>query len=176
AVTHDDNTGYDFAHAIEIGNAAAQVGPPYHLANVLDTDLRSSVAEAQRNGFKIRERTRVTAAANHVLLAAKFEQSSTGFVVAATNRLDHAANRDAVSPQTIWVEIYLVLACVTANWCNFGHARHRPEVIVQIPVLIRTQIGQAMFSRCIHQCVLKNPPESGSIRPKFGLNPLRQSW
>ena len=175
AVAHDDDTGDDVARAIQIGDAAPQVGPHRHLANVLDADLRTVVGDAQRDVLEILERARVTAAANHVLRAAEFKQSSAGLLVAAAYRLHHAAHRDAVRPQTVRVEVHLVLARVTADWRNLGHARHRPEVITQVPILIRAQIGEAVLARGVHQGVLIYPPQTRGIGAELGCHPFRQT-
>jgi len=175
AVAHDDDTGDDVARAIQIGDAPPQVGPHRHLANVLNADLRTIVCDAERDILEILDRARVTAAANHVLRSAKFQQSSGGLLVAAAHGLHHTAHRDAVRAQTIRVQVHLVLPRITADWRNLGHAWHRPEVITQIPILIRTQIGEAVLARRIHQSILIDPPETGSIGAKLGPDPIRQT-
>src|SRR5882762_10732662 len=175
AVAHDDDTRDDFARTIEFSKAATQVGAHHHLADIFHTDLRTALADAQRDVFKILQRARVTAAANHILRAPKFKQSSTGFVVPSAYRLDYAADRDAIRLQTIRVQVHLELARITTDGRNIGYAWHRAQVITQIPVLIRTQIGETVLARRIHQSVLIDPPESGGVRAKLGLNPIRQS-
>ena len=175
AVPHDHNPGYDFARTIQVGEAAPQVGPHHHLADVFYTDLRPGITHVQWNVFKILKRARVTPAPHHVLRPAKFQQPSTRFAIPSPYRLHHAANRDPIRPQSIRVEIHLVLARIATDWRHLGHALHRPNVITQIPVLIRTQIRQAMLPRGIHQSVLINPSESRSIRAQFGLNPFWQT-
>src|SRR3981189_623675 len=99
AVAHDNDTRDDFARTVHFSKAATQVGAHHHLADIFHTDLRTTVADAQRDVFKILQRARVTPAANHILRAAKFKQSSTGFVVTSAYRLHYTADRDAIRLQ-----------------------------------------------------------------------------
>ncbi len=175
SVAHHHDAGDNFAFAIQIGKPAPQVGPHGNLADVLNADLGAGVADAQRDLREILERTRVPAAAHHVLRAAKLQQSSARFVVAAADRLNHPAHRDAVSPQTIRVEIHLVLAGIPADRRDLGHAGHRAKIVAQIPVLIGTQIGEAVLARGVHQGVLKHPTKRRRIGAEFGLDSFRQT-
>src|SRR6516225_809946 len=175
AVAHNDNAADHFARAIEIHKPAPQIGPHHHLADVSNADLRACLADVQRDVFKVFERARVTAAADHVFRAPKFNQPAARFIVAAANRFEHTAYRDSIGPQTVGVEVYLVLPGIAANGRNLGYARHRLQVIAQIPILIRAQISEAVLARGVHQSVLDYPSEGCCVRAKFGLDPIRQA-
>ena len=129
AVAHDDDAGDDVAVAVQVGDAAPQVRPHHHLAHVFDADLRAILRDAEGDVLEILDRAGVAAPANHVLGAAEFEQSSAGFLVAAAHGLHDTAHRNAVRAQAIRVQVHLILAGMTADGGDVGHARHRAEII-----------------------------------------------
>ena len=72
-------------------------------------------------------------------------QPAAGFRVAAAHGVDYLADGDVIGLQPVRIDVHLVLTAETADRRNFRHARHGLQVIAQIPVLQRSQLGQTVL-------------------------------
>ena len=72
--------------------------------------------------------------------------------------------------RTFWIEVYLVLAHESANAGHLCDARNSLELIAQIPVLQRAQIGQAFGVAAIDEGVLIDPACAGGIGANSGMH------
>ena len=148
ALAHDDDAGDGFASAVEVGRASADVGTEDDFAYVLDADGRS-LGGGENCILKIFGGTNVAAAADHVLRAAEFEQAGAGFAVAAAHGFRHAGNRNAVGTQAVGIDVHLVLLRESAHCGDFGNAGNRLQVVLEVPVLIGTQLGETVLAGLI---------------------------
>ncbi len=71
--------------------------------------------------------------------------------------------------QPIRVQVYLVLLSETAYGRYLGHAGNGLEVVAQIPILVRTEVRQAVPPGSIHQHVLENPAQAGGVRAQLSF-------
>lgn len=101
-------------------------------------------------------------------------QASADFLVAAAHRVEHAADGNPVRLKPVGINVDLVLTRVSADRRHFGHARHSAQVVTQVPVLIGTQVGEAVFTRGVDQRVLIDPAQSGRIGAQLSLHALGQ--
>jgi len=92
--------------------------------------------------------------------------------VAAPHGLDHFADGNVVSLQTVGIDVHLVLPDEATQGRDFRHPRDRFQVIAQVPVLKRTQFGQVVLASGVDQRVLEDPTDTGRVRPQFGAHPL----
>ena len=129
SVAHDHDARHHFALAVQIGQAPAQLGSLDHFAHVLDADGRAIFACLKHDILEVLEGLRIAAAPNHVLRAAKLEQSSPNLVVAFPHSLRDAADGNTIGLETIWVYVDLVLAPVSADRSYFCHAGNRFQVV-----------------------------------------------
>ena len=131
------------------------------------------------DALEVGDRLRVPAAAHHVLGAAELDQPTASLRVAAAHRLDDALDREAVIAQPVRVHVHLVLLAEAAERSHLRHAGHRLQVVAQVPVLIRPQIGQAVFARAVDERVLEHPTETGRVgpqlRPRVGRQPRQHA-
>ena len=175
AVAHHDNAGDGFAVAVEVSRTSAQLGTEHDVADVFDADRRAALGGGERDVPEVGCRLRVAVAAHHVLGAAEFNHASADVVVASADRLDHAADRQAVRPQSVGIDVHLVLPHVAAKRRDVGDAANAPEVIPEIPVLVRAEFRERVRVRFVREDVLEDPSESGRVGTELGRRALRKA-
>ena len=175
ALAHDDDTGDHVPRTVKIRHAAPQVRPQAYLPDVLHSDRGAVIADLQNNVLEIPDGTRVTQAADHVLRAAEIYEPATDVVVALPDGLDHLADGQPVSLQTVGIHVDLILLVEAADRRHFRDAGDRPQVIAQVPVLARAQFRQAVLIGLVGEHVLKHPAEPRGVRPELGLDLLREA-
>ena len=79
--------------------------------------------------------------------------------------------RNVVGAQPIRIEHDLILADHAADACDFGNIGHRLQLVLQEPILQRTQLRQVHLPRAIDQRVLVDPAHARGVRSerRFGL-------
>ncbi len=85
---HDDDAADGFAASVELGHAAAHVGPDADVRDIRHPDRRALRVRAERNLLDVCEGGQVPARTHHVLAAGELEQASFGVAVAGANRVD----------------------------------------------------------------------------------------
>ena len=125
----------DVALAVEVGDAAAQVGAQDDLADVPDADGGAGVARRDRDALDVLHGLDIAAAADAVLGAAEFDQPPRGLVVARPHRLDDLVDRKPIGLQPVRVDVDLVLFAEPADRRHLGHAGNGFEIVLEIPVL-----------------------------------------
>ncbi len=171
ALSHNDDSGDGVARAVPVGHAAPQIGTEDHLSDVFDAHRYARWRRRERYFGNVVLAPRVAAAAHHVLCAGQLQQAPAHVAVAAANGLDDSCNWDVVGLQLPGIDVHLVLAHEAAEWRHLGHAGHGPELVAQKPVLKRTEIGQAVFARSIHQHVLKDPTHARGVGAELARSP-----
>src|ERR1035441_2143730 len=87
ALPHHHNARDHLTLAVQVGYAAADIGPQDHVANVLNANRRAVFARRNHDVLYVADGFRVTAAAHHVLRAAEFHHPPTGLFAAAADGL-----------------------------------------------------------------------------------------
>lgn len=173
-LAHDDDAGDSFALAIEVAHAPAAVRAEDDLADVAHADGRAVLIREQHI-CDVRSGVEITAAAHHVFRAAEFHQPPAGFDIAAAHGLTDATDGDAVGAQAIGIHSDLELPAEAADGRDLRDTGHGLEVVAQIPILIRAQVGERVAAGFIHERVVENPPERRGIRPQLRAHALRQT-
>ena len=179
SLAHHDDPRHHFAGAVQIRHAPPQIRADRHVADVADPDRRAALAGGHDDALEVGDRLRVPAAAHHVLGAAELDQPAGSLRVAAAHRLDDALDREAVVAQTVRVHVHLVLLGEPAERGHLRHAGHRLQVVAQVPVLVRPQIGEALCARAVDERVLEHPADTGRVgpelRPRIGRQPRQHA-
>ncbi len=113
---------------------------------------------------------------NHVFRATEIEQARPGFVVALADGVNHTGEWNPIGPQAIRVDVHLILLSESSDRCNLRNSGHRLQVVLEIPILIRAQLRQAVLFRVIPQNVLKDPAQPGGVRTDLRFHTFGQSW
>ena len=107
-LAHDHDARYHFAGPIQVGGATTYIRTQHNLSDVFDAD-RCAILIRKNNLLDVTRRLHISAPADHVFGAAKFEQSRARLVVPAAHRLNHSGNRNPVRTQAIGIHVDLVL-------------------------------------------------------------------
>ena len=175
AVAHDDGAAHGLALAVQLGDAAADVGPERHPAQVGDADRGSGAAvDAHGHLAQVVERVHVAAATHEVFAARHLDHPSTHLSIAAPERSRYVGQREAVRVQPRGIHLDLVLALVATHGGHLGHAGHARERVAQVEVLERAQLGQVVSPALVDQRVLEDPAHGGRVGPERGAHTLGQ--
>src|SRR5437588_3416307 len=98
--------------------------------------------------------------AHDVLGAAPFDESSADFVVRLAHRVAHLHERNAVARELLRIDRDLVLPHEAAHTRHLGDAGYRLQLVAEMPVLERTEIGERVLASRIDERVLKDPTNS----------------
>ena len=112
----------------------------------------------------------IAAPTNHVLAAPEFQKPAFHVVVAVLNVFDHGSKRNAIGGEFVGVHLHLVLLHKTADRGHFGDSGHTRQPVTKLPVLKAAQLGQVVLAGLVHQCILKDPTHSGSVRTERGID------
>ena len=150
ALPHDDDAADGVADAVEVGDAAADVGADRHLRHVPHQDRRARLRRRpDDDALDVVDRLHVAAAAHHVLGAGELEQPPADLVVALADRVDHVGERDVVGEQPVRVDVDLVLLDEAADRRHLGDAGHGLQLVAQVPVLQAAQLAPGRAGRCV---------------------------
>src|ERR1700744_6782446 len=117
----------------------------------------SAVDDFERNVLEIGERFDVAASAHIVFGGGNFKDFATDVVVGIADFGNDIGERDAVSGQFVRIKVNLVFLHEAADGRDFRDARNGFESVTQMPILQRTQIGEALGAVRVHQGVFVNP-------------------
>ena len=87
---------------------------------------------------------------------------------------DDHVDRNLVAQQLVRIDVDLVLPHKSADRRNLGDARERLQRITQIPVLVRAHLVETVLPAGIHQCILIDPADRGSILRQFDVDAFGQ--
>ena len=169
AVTHDDNAANGFALSLPVGRAAALVGSKRDCAQIAHQHGRA-ILGCDRNIFEIGEGAQIAEAADHVLGSAHLQHVSADFVRTLTDFFDHRGGGDAIRVELLGIEVDLILAYESANAGHLCYAGNSLELIAQIPVLQRAQIGHAFGMAAIDESIFVDPACAGGVGANGGMH------
>ncbi len=95
----------------------------------------------------VADRSRVSAAAHHVLGAGELDEAAADVVVPLADRIDDLLNRDLVGEERLGLQVHLVLLLEPADRRHLCHARHALQPVAQVPVLEACAVGRGRSSR-----------------------------
>ncbi len=162
AEAHDHDAAGHLAAAVELDDAAADVGAEDHLGDVAHQHRRAGLA-ADHDALDVRDGLDVAPAAHHVLAAAELEQPPLDVVVGHPDALHHVADGDAVGREAVGVDVDLVLLDEAADAGHLGHARDAGERVADVPVLQRPQVGEVVRAALVDQRVGEHPADAGGV-------------
>ncbi len=135
AVAHHHDAAGHLALAVELDQAAPDVGAERDVGHVAHEDRDAAGADPQRDQLEVLLLLDVAAAADDVLVAGDLDDAPADVLVGAADRGDDLADRDAVGQQLVRVEVDLVLLDEAADGADLGHAGHALERVAKVPVL-----------------------------------------
>src|SRR5947208_7208684 len=119
AVTHHHDAANDFAAPIEFGHAAPDVAAMVDVSNILQVNRRA-VFDFENDVLDVLNLFDVAATADVVLGRGDLENLAAHVGVTHLDRVDHVAERDVVSDESVWIEIDLVLLYESADRRDFS--------------------------------------------------------
>ena len=172
-VAHDNDAADDLAFAVEFGDAAAEVGAEVNGADIFYKNWRA-ILGFQGDILDVLNTFDVAAPAHVVFGGGDLEDLSAHVAIGHADFVDDFIQGDAVGQQFVWIDVHLVLLYETAHGRDLGNPFDGFKSIAQVPVLQRAQFGKVMFAGFIHESVLENPADAGSIRPDDGIHTVGQ--
>ena len=170
---HNDAAG-GVPHAVVVDHAAADVGAKLHVAHVADSDRRPVLLGPQADLLDVVDPLDVAPSPHHVLTPGELDDPAANLLVAHPNALDDAVDRDVIGEQLVRIDRHLVLLDVSADGGHLGHAGNSPDLILDVPVLERAQLGQGVPAGPVDEDVLKAPADTGRVGPELRRDACRQ--
>ena len=165
---HRDRRNH-LSFAIEFGNPAPLVGNELNAGNVADQHRRPLLAlDDQR--LDVGRPAQVAFAPDHVLGFGHFHDPATHVAVGLADDLRHLGKRYSVRPQLHRIDDDLVGLDEPAHAGDLRDALRLGELIAQIPVLDRAQLGEILVGA--DKRVLIHPSDPGRVRSELRGNAL----
>jgi hypothetical protein len=114
----------------------------------------------------------IAAAAHHVLGLGHFQRAAADIAVGIADHLGDAHQRDAVGTQFDRIDGHLILLDEAADARHFGDTGRLGQLVAQVPVLQRAQLGQRLVLG--QHGVLIDPADAGRIRAQRRRDALGQ--
>ena len=140
AATGDHDTADRLLRAVDERGHPKRVAE-VHVRHLLDVD-RHAARGADDDLLDVVDGRNQPDAAHDQPGAVRIQHVAADIQVAVADRGDHRAERQVVRPQTIRVDVDLVLLDMTADRRDFGDARHGVQLITDEPVLQAAQVAQ----------------------------------
>ena len=172
SVADDDDPSDRLALAVPVGQAAPDLRPETDARDVLHEDGSPRPVDAERDLADVVERFDVPEAADHELLLRDLQQPPARVAVTVLNGLSHSGNRNAVGAEPVRIDGDLVLAHEAADARHLGHAPHARQLVLEEPVLDRTQLAEVVPVRpeSVHEC----PTHTRGVRAECRRDARRQ--
>jgi hypothetical protein len=173
-VPHHDDAADGVAQAVEIADAAPDLGSERDLSHVAEQHGRAALVRLQDDLLEIAHVLHVATPAHHVLAAGELDEAPAHLVVARAHRVRDVHDREVVRLQAVGVYRDLVLLDEPSDRRHLRHSRHRLKAVPQVPVLERSQVRRGQAAGVVHEGVLEDPADAGSVRPELGLDAGRE--
>jgi hypothetical protein len=115
----------------------------------------------------------ITAAAHDILGLRHLDHAAADIAVAGADRGGELRKREAVGLQFLGIDDDLVLLDEAADACHFGDPSGLGQLIAQIPVLDRAQLGERALGAEHH--ILIDPADTGRVGPERRGDALGQA-
>ncbi len=143
-IAHDDDATNYLALAVELRDAAAQVGALLHGGDVAQQDGRPPPVRTQRDGLEVGQRAHVAPPPHEVLPPGELDGAAAHVVVPRANGGDHSPERNLIGGQGVGIDGHLVLLLEPADAGDLGHAGDAFEPVSEVPVLEASQFGEVV--------------------------------
>ena len=117
----------------------------------------------------------VPEAAHHELGLGQLDETAADVVVAALDGALDLPQRNPVGQQLVGIDGHLVLLDEAADAGHLGDAGHAGQLVAQVPVLDRAQLGEVAAAAGVDEDVLVDPADAGGVRTEPRLHPLGQA-
>ena len=142
-----------------------------HVRHLLDVD-GDTVRRANHDVLHVLGRSDEPDAADDEPRAVRLQDVAADVDVARAHGGDDVAERNAVAPEPVGIDVDLVLLDVAADRGHLRHARHRVELIADEPVLQAAQFAERM-RRAVER-VPEDVADPGRVRSEGGHHARRQ--
>ena len=163
ARTHHDHAARDFAFAVQLRDAAAHLRADLDSRHVPQANRYAGVGRRDRNLAEIVERLQVAGDPHHVLGFPQLQHRAAGFLVGVLDRHRDLAVGDVVGAQPVGIEDDLVLAHHAADARHFRDVRHGLQLVLEKPILQRSQLRQVHLAAAIDERVFVHPADPRGI-------------
>ena len=136
------------ALAVQLGDAAAHLGPDLDARDVRQPHRRAAVAHHQRDRPEIVERPQVALHPHHVLGLGELQHRAAEVAVGGADRVGDLLQRQVVGLEPLGIDDDLVLLDHAADRRDLRNVGHRLELEAQEPVLQRAQVAPGCAGRC----------------------------
>ena len=170
AVALQGDAADHFALAVELGDAAALFGPELDARHVTQQHRRTAL-HLERDLLKIAGVAEIAAAAHDILGLRHLDHAAADIAVAGANRGRKLWKREAIGLQFLGIDNNLILLDEAADACHFGDPLGLGQLIAQIPVLDRAQLGERALGAEHH--ILIDPADTGRVGPERRGDALR---
>ena len=167
SVAHDDDPADGFAFAVQVHQAAAQLGPQVYMGDVPDQDGRAVLVHPDGRVLYVLDGLDVAQTSHHELGLAHLDQSAAHVVVAALQGRAYFRQGNVVGQQLVGIDLDLVLLDVTADGSHFGHPGHAHQLIAQKPVLDGAQLLKVVPVSAVDH-IFEGPADAGGVRSQGG--------
>ena len=175
ALADDDDPAGDLAFAVQLGDAAAELGRQLHPGDVADRDRDAACLRPQRDVAEVLQGPEIAGHAHHIFGARALDHRSARLVVGLANGLDHVGYRDAIELHPLGVELDLEGLDHAADARHLGDPVDLLELVPQEPVLERAQLGKVVPAAAVDQGIFEGPADAGCIGPERGRDIGRQA-
>ena len=162
----------DLAFAVQLGQAASLVGCHLDAGDVADQH-RCAALSLHHQLLDVDLAAQVALAAHHELGLGHLDDAAADIAVGVADHLRDLHQRDAEAAQLQRIDRHLVGLHKAAQRRHLGHARRLSELVTNVPVLDRAQLGQALVLG--QQRVLVDPADAGGIGAERRRHALGQA-
>ena len=162
-VAGDDDRADDLALAVELGEAAAELGAEADGADIGDADRSAAGAGLDDEVGEVGLAAEVAAAADEGLAAAELEHAAADLGIAAADDIADIGDGEAEGAQAVGVELDLVLLLEAADAGDLCDAGHALEGVAEAEVLDRAQLGEVVAAAAVDERVLVDPADAGGV-------------
>ena len=156
AEPHDHDASGDLAGPVGFGQTPPQFGAEVDLGHVPEQDGDALGSRAQGDVSQVLDdlfaglwRTeppaQVSQPADHVLAFGDLHDTAADVDIRPFDRPANLADGQVVGEQAIGIDLDLILFHIAADGRDFGDPVDGHQVVTEIPVLKRTEVGQVLF-------------------------------
>src|SRR6185503_4963722 len=164
------HAAHRFVRALDQRSHSERIADP-NVCNLLNK-YGHTAALANHDVLNVIHRLNETDAADDRPGAVRFDDIASDVRIASANRFDHFAEREAIGPEPVRIEIDLVLLDGSADGCHLGHTGDGIQLVPDEPVLQASQLAERQPIALDR--VPEDVPDAGGIRTECRGDACRQ--
>ncbi len=172
--SHNDDSAHHVTAPVQVGDAAAGRRRQTNTGDVLDADWDAVVGRADHDRLDVIHGSQITEPPDHVFALGELDDHRAHVLVGGPQHVHDPRDRDSEAPELDRVDRHLVDALVAADGGDLAHPRDAGQLVPEIPVLNRPEVGQRPRAGLVLEHVLVDPAEPGGVRPELGRHALRK--